>query len=108
VNRMHDVSQMPTADLERARRELKANLGMLYPDSPAHRPVQAQMQAIDTELAARVLAALAREYEKEWVVSKPGRYAADHRKIDVSLISDSVEGLAEKLRAFAELLKELP
>jgi hypothetical protein len=33
---------------------------------------------------------------------------ADHRWIDVTLISDSVSGLAEKLRKFTELIKDLP
>jgi hypothetical protein len=41
-------------------------------------------------------------------VWKPGRYVADHRRIDVTLISDSVSGLADKLRAFTELIKDLP
>ena len=54
------------------------------------------------------LTALSREYAADWKVWKPGRYAADHRRIDVSLISDSVPGLAEKLREFTELIKNLP
>jgi len=33
---------------------------------------------------------------------------ADHLRLDVSLVSDSVSGLAEKLRAFTELIKDLP
>jgi len=33
---------------------------------------------------------------------------ADHRRIDVTLISDSISGLAEKLRTFTELIKDLP
>ena len=54
------------------------------------------------------LRALSNEYETEWKVWKPGRYVADHRRIDVTLVSDSVSGLAEKLRAFTELIKDLP
>jgi hypothetical protein len=41
-------------------------------------------------------------------VWKSGRYVADHRRIDVTLVSDSIFGLAEKLRAFTELIKDLP
>ena len=51
--RYHDVSQLTTAELERAKRELQANLGLITPHSPAHVPIQAQMQAIDRELAER-------------------------------------------------------
>jgi hypothetical protein len=51
--RSHDVKQLTTAELERAKRELQANLGLISPDSPAHVPIQAQMRAIDTELAER-------------------------------------------------------
>ena len=51
--RHHDVSQLTTAELERAKRELQANLGLITPRSPAHAPIQAQMQAIDRELAER-------------------------------------------------------
>jgi len=36
------------------------------------------------------------------------RYVADHRRFDVSLVSDSVAGLAEKLSAFTELIRDLP
>jgi hypothetical protein len=54
------------------------------------------------------LTALSNEYGAEWKVWKPGRYVADHRRIDVSLAADSVSGLAEKLRTFTELLKDLP
>jgi hypothetical protein len=88
------------------------------------------MQAIDIELAERAenqkvngsvamstgtepmgcdpLTVLANEYEAEWKVWKPGRYVADHRRIDVTLVSDSVSGLAERLRAFTELIGDLP
>ena len=53
MTRSHDVGQLTTAELERAKRELQANLGLINPDSPAHVPIQAHMQAIDTELAER-------------------------------------------------------
>ena len=53
MTRSHDVQQLTTAELERAKRELQANLGLINPDSPAHVPIQAHMQAIDTELAER-------------------------------------------------------
>ncbi len=51
--RYHEVKQLTTAELERARRELRANLGLITPGSPAHVPIQAHMRAIDTELAER-------------------------------------------------------
>ena len=127
--RDHDVRQLTTAELERTKRDLYANLGLINPDSPAHVPIQAHMKAIDAELAERAklqkvngsavvstgtepagcdpLTALSNEYGTEWKVWKPGRYVADHRRIDVTLISDSVAGLAEKLRAFTELIKDL-
>jgi hypothetical protein len=49
----YSVRQLSTADLERARRVLKANLGLLAPNSPAHVPIRSHMQAIDAELAER-------------------------------------------------------
>ena len=51
--RHHDVSQLTTAELERAKRQLQANLSLIGPHSPAHVPIQAQMRAIDRELAER-------------------------------------------------------
>ncbi len=51
--RYHDVKQLTTAELERTKRELQANLGLITPGSPAHVPIKAHMRAIDTELAER-------------------------------------------------------
>ena len=51
--RYYDVGQLTTAELERDKRELQANLGLINPGSPAHVPIQAHMRAIDTELAER-------------------------------------------------------
>ena len=53
MTRSHDVRQLTLAELERTKRELQANLDLLNPDSPAHVPIQAHMQAIDTELSQR-------------------------------------------------------
>ncbi len=58
-------------------------------------------------MSADPLTALNNEYGAEWHVWRPGRYVADHRRLDVTLISDSVPELAEKLRAFTELIKDL-
>ncbi len=58
-------------------------------------------------MPADPLSALADEYGAEWTVRHPGRYVADHRRLDVTLISDSVPELAGKLRAFTELIKDL-
>lgn len=52
-SRSYDVSGMPAAGLERTRRELAVSLALARPDSPARVPIQAQMAAIDAELAAR-------------------------------------------------------
>ena len=54
------------------------------------------------------LTALSNEYGAEWKVRHPGKYVADHRRLDVTLISDSVPGLADMLRAFTELIRDLP
>ncbi len=59
AGRRHDnqdhycVRQLTTAELERVKRELQANLGLITDDSPARVPIQAHMQAINTELAER-------------------------------------------------------
>jgi hypothetical protein len=53
MTRDHDVSQLTTAELELARRELRANLGLITPHSPAHAPIRAHMRAIDAELDGR-------------------------------------------------------
>jgi hypothetical protein len=53
------------------------------------------------------LTALSNEYGADWNVRHPGKYAADHRRLDVTLVSDSVPGLAAKLRAFTELIRDL-
>ena len=49
----YSVRQLSTAELERTRRELEANLGLITHDSPAHAPIQSHMRAIDAELAER-------------------------------------------------------
>lgn len=49
----YSVRQLSTAELERAKRDLQANLGLIYPGSPAHVPIQSHMRAIDAELAKR-------------------------------------------------------
>jgi hypothetical protein len=51
--RCHDVSQLTTAELRHARRELAASLALARPGSPSAVPMQAQLRAIDTEIAER-------------------------------------------------------
>jgi hypothetical protein len=51
--RPRDVSGLTASELERARRELAANLALVRPDSPARAPILAHISAIDTELARR-------------------------------------------------------
>ena len=53
MTRSHDVSQFTTAELELARRQLRANLALIAPGSPAHVPILAHMEAVDAELAGR-------------------------------------------------------
>ena len=53
MTRSHDVSQLTTAELELTRRQLRANLALITPGSPAHVPILAHIQAIDAELAGR-------------------------------------------------------
>ena len=53
MTRFHDVSQLTTAELERARRELAASLALARPGSPSDVPTLAQMRAIDAELTER-------------------------------------------------------
>ena len=47
------MTGLTARQLERARRELQANLALVRPDSPARVPILAQMSAIETELAGR-------------------------------------------------------
>jgi hypothetical protein len=47
------LRQQTTAELERTKRELQANLGLITADSPAHVPIQAHLRAIDAELPER-------------------------------------------------------
>jgi hypothetical protein len=53
VTRDRDVRQLTTAELELRMRELRANLSLISPDSPAHVPILAHMRAVDAELAGR-------------------------------------------------------
>lgn len=52
--REHDMTALTLAELERARRELAASLALARPGSPVCVPIQAQLTAIDAELARRV------------------------------------------------------
>lgn len=51
--RSHDVSGLTDAELERARRELRASLALARPGSAASVPILARLSAIDTELTGR-------------------------------------------------------
>ena len=53
MTRFQDVSQLTTAELELTRRQLRANLALIAPGSPAHVPILADVQAIGAELAGR-------------------------------------------------------
>ena len=49
----HDVRALTLAELKRARREIVASRGLARPGSPVCGPIQAQLTAIDAELAGR-------------------------------------------------------
>ena len=53
MTRDHDVTQLTTAKLELTVRQLRANLSLISPNSPAHVPILAHMQAIGVELPGR-------------------------------------------------------
>jgi len=53
MTRDYDVAQLSTAELELTMRELRANLGLIIPGSPAHVPILAHLRAIDAALAGR-------------------------------------------------------
>ncbi len=52
-DRPHDVSNLTSAELERARRDLDVSLSLAFPGSPVREPILAHMSAIDAELAER-------------------------------------------------------
>ena len=53
LKRPHEVSEMTTGELERARRELAVSLALVRPGSPARVPILARMSAIDAALAGQ-------------------------------------------------------
>lgn len=53
LKREHDVSEMTSAALERARRQLEASLALARPGSIPSVPITTQISAIDSELADR-------------------------------------------------------
>jgi hypothetical protein len=62
-------------------------------------------------MAARpdpLLEELSEEFGEEWVVWWLGRYVADHRRLDLTLVSDTAADLADKLRRFIAMTKDLP
>jgi hypothetical protein len=52
-DRLHDVTALTAAELDRAKRELAASLALARPGSPVRVPILARLTAIDTELATR-------------------------------------------------------
>jgi hypothetical protein len=53
TQRHYDAAGLTIGELERTRRERAASLALARPGSPARTPIQAQIAAIDAELAAR-------------------------------------------------------
>ena len=51
--RPHDVQGLTAGELDRTRRELRASLALIRPDSPARVPILAHLSAIDAELTGR-------------------------------------------------------
>ena len=52
-DRPHDVTGLTGTQLERARRDLEISLALAFPGSPVRVAIQAEMTAIDAELASR-------------------------------------------------------
>jgi hypothetical protein len=52
-DRVHDVSGMTSAELQRARRDLEVSLALAFPGSPVRVPILAYPSAIDAELVQR-------------------------------------------------------
>jgi hypothetical protein len=53
ADRPHDVSRLTTGQLVRAKRDLKISLALAFPGSPVRVSIQAELTAIDAELAQR-------------------------------------------------------
>ena len=53
ADRPHDVSSLTAAQLHRAKRDLEISLALAFSDSPVRWTIQAEMTAIDAELAQR-------------------------------------------------------
>jgi hypothetical protein len=53
ADRLHDVSSLTAAQLERARRDLEISLALAFPGSPLQVSIMAEMTAIDAERAER-------------------------------------------------------
>lgn len=54
--RSHDVRSLTSGELDRARRELAASLALTRAGSPMRMPTEAQLRAIDAEVAERASA----------------------------------------------------
>ena len=59
-------------------RDLRANLGLISPGSPAHVPILAHMRAIDAELARRAGNQQPRESQRDDSGILPGPYPTTH------------------------------
>lgn len=53
TGRDYDVSGLTAAELERARRDLQVSLALAWPGSAARAPIEAHLDAIGADLAAR-------------------------------------------------------
>jgi hypothetical protein len=51
--RSHDVSSMIVQELSDAHRELQVSRSLSRPGSPIHRPLDAQMMAVEAEISSR-------------------------------------------------------
>ena len=58
LTRPYDVRRLTSGELDRTMRELRANLALVRPGSPALVPILAHLDAIDAEVAARGAAQL--------------------------------------------------
>ena len=53
ADRLHDVSGLTSAELERARSDLEISLALAFPGSPVRAPILAELSAIDAEMNRR-------------------------------------------------------
>ena len=98
--RPHDARGLTASELERAKRELRASLALVRPDSPARVPILAHLSAVDTELTERAQAALSQR--GDIVNLTPGQLAR------IEQLSDQWSFLWDKRRSLWIAAEDCP